>query len=129
MDIVEFLVSRGKENYFDASITETDEGFAIAFVKPVFIHNSQNAIVEQRDYKVSGEIWQVHKSDADPFPSKPHAHCIGGRVAYVGCKLHLGTRQLYRGPNPLDRYLHQKQFMRLIELIRPKFPEIELPLS
>jgi hypothetical protein len=40
----------------------------------------------------------------------------------------LGTARLYRGKDPLDRFLAQKQFERLIDLIRPKFPDIILPL-
>jgi hypothetical protein len=82
----------------------------------------------QKDYRVDGEVWQVHKYDADPFPSRPHAHCVGGRANFVSRKLHLGTRQLYRGSEALDLFLHKKPFMRLIELIRPKFPEITLPI-
>lgn len=84
----------------------------------------------EEDYRVAGEVWRVHKNDADPYPSRPHAHCIGGARRFVGCKLHLGTRQLFTGSNePLDRFLAQAQFDRLIELISPKFPEIVLPLS
>jgi hypothetical protein len=71
----------------------------------------------------------VHKADADPFPSRPHAHCVGGRLRFVGLKLHLGTRQLFDGPKATDLFLPKKPFARLIELIKPKFPEINLPLS
>lgn len=82
----------------------------------------------EEDYRVKGEVWRVHKGDADPYPSRPHAHCIGGSARFVGCKLHLGTRELFNGSKPLGRYLHQKQFDTLIGLIRPKFPDITLPL-
>jgi hypothetical protein len=58
------------------------------------------------------------------------AHCIDGAPRYVGRKLHLGTAELYSPKNdPLGRFLHPKQFSRLIELIRPKFPGLVLPLS
>ena len=84
----------------------------------------------QKDYRVSGEVWRVYKNDPDPFPSRPHAHCVGGADRFIGLKLHLGTAQLFQKNNdPTDRYLAQKQFDRLIEMIRPKFPDIELPLS
>jgi hypothetical protein len=83
----------------------------------------------EEDFKVDGEIWRVHKSDADPYPSNPHAHCIGGKARFVGCTLHLGTAQLYRKREPLGRRMEENQFMRLIELIRPKFPGIKLPLQ
>ncbi|MGP0059341.1 MAG: hypothetical protein ACLPID_08660 [Beijerinckiaceae bacterium] len=80
------------------------------------------------DYPVAGEIWRVHKSDADPFPSRPHAHCVGGSKKVVGCKLHLGTAQLYKGRTALGRFLVPRQFERLIDLIKPKFPGLVLPL-
>lgn len=82
----------------------------------------------EEDFAAGGEVWRVHKYDADPIPSRPHAHCIAGASRFVGCKLHLGTAELYRGSKALGRYLHSKQFNRLIELIRPKFPDIPLPL-
>ena len=83
----------------------------------------------EKDYRVKGEVWRVHKSDADPFPSMPHAHCIAGTQRFVGCTLHLGTRELFKKRDNLGKLLEQKQFDRLIELIQPKFPNIELPLK
>lgn len=88
-----------------------------------------NRHIVEADFKVSGEIWRVHLSDADPFPSSPHAHCIGGTKRIVGCKLHLGTGQLFSAKNkPMGRRLETNQFGRLIDLIRPKFPGLELPI-
>lgn len=90
---------------------------------------SDGRYVMEKDYRVDGEIWRVHKNDPDPYPSRPHAHCIAGADRYIGCKLHLGTAELYSPKNdPLGRYLYPKQFDRLITLIRPKFPGIVLPL-
>jgi hypothetical protein len=83
----------------------------------------------EEDYRVAGEVWRVHKGDADPYPSKPHAHCIAGANRFVGLTLHLGTAELYDKRKPLGRFLSRYQFDRLIELIRPKFPEITLPLE
>lgn len=83
----------------------------------------------EEDFKVSGEVWRVHKSDADPYPSNPHAHCVGGAKRFAGCTLHLGTAQLYRKRDALGRFLEQSQFERLLELIRPKFPGIIFPLA
>ncbi|MEM5433476.1 conserved hypothetical protein [Cupriavidus taiwanensis] len=80
----------------------------------------------EEDFKVSGEVWRVHKSDADPYPSNPHAHCVGGAKR---CTLHLGTAQLYRKRDALGRFLEPSQFERLLELIRPKFPGIIFPLA
>jgi len=90
--------------------------------------NADGYILVQKDYKVDGCIWQVHKTDADPFPSRPHAHCVGGPSRFFGNKLHLGTGQLFSGPKPLDLFLHKKVFAKLIKLIQPKFPSIKLPL-
>lgn len=85
--------------------------------------------IVEKDFRVSGEVWRVHKNDADPFPSSPHAHCIGGAKRFIGCTLHLGTGALFRQRESLGRRLESKQFARLIELIRPKFPGITLPLK
>jgi hypothetical protein len=92
--------------------------------------NADGLFILEEDFNVDGEIWRVHKYDPDPFPSSPHAHCIAGANRFVGCKLHLGTRELHDSKSkPLGRFLHRKQFDRLIELIRPKFPDIVLPLA
>ena len=89
---------------------------------------ADDSMIREDDYRVDGEVWRVHKGDADPYPSRPHAHCIAGAKRFVGCKLHLGTRQLYHGREALGRYLASKQFARLIGLIKPKFPGLVLPL-
>jgi hypothetical protein len=91
--------------------------------------NADHGWIVEDDYRVAGEIWRVHKSDADPFPSKPHAHCVGGAKRFVGCKLHLGTGQLFMGSRPLGRFLAPPNFDRLLALIRPKFPEFVFPLQ
>jgi hypothetical protein len=82
----------------------------------------------EEDFKVSGEIWRVHLNDADPYPSKPHAHCVGGSDRFIGCTLHLGSGALYRKRTAMGRSLARDQFDRLIELIRPKFPGVILPI-
>jgi hypothetical protein len=62
----------------------------------------------QKDYRVAGEVWRVHKNDPDPFPSRPHAHCVGGAKRFIGLKLHLGTAQLFaRNNDPTNLYLDQ----------------------
>lgn len=42
--------------------------------------------------KHKGEIWVIHRNDADPYPSCPHAHNYEANL-----KLHLGTGDLYLG--------------------------------
>lgn len=61
-------------------------------VGPVQMQLLDGRFILEEDYRVSGEIWQVHKSDVDPYPSKPHAHCVGGAKRFVGLTLHLGKR-------------------------------------
>lgn len=90
--------------------------------------SSGDSSFTEDDYRVAGEVWRIYKGDVDPFPSRPHAHCIGGANRFVGCKLHLGTAQLYKGATPLGRFLVQKQFDQLLTLIRPKFPDLVFPL-
>jgi hypothetical protein len=83
----------------------------------------------EADYRVKGEVWRVHKNDADPYPSNPHAHCIAGPERFKGCTLHLGTGQLFRQRVALDRFLGSSKFERLLELIQSKFPDIRFPLE
>lgn len=40
--------------------------------------------------KRDGCVWRIHKNDADPFPSNPHAHNLES-----GLKLDLSTGGLY----------------------------------
>jgi hypothetical protein len=113
----------------DEIVEQTAEYVSITLGLAQWVNADEMFFLEE-DFNVKGEIWRVHKSDPDPLPSDPHAHCIAGSRRFVGCKLHLGTRELYDGKNkPLGRYLYKKQFDRLIELIRSKFPEITLPLK
>jgi hypothetical protein len=112
----------------DRIVEEGDEYIAVSCGTSQWMEASGLYWLE-KDYRVGGEVWRVHKNDPDPYPSRPHAHCIGGRQRFLGCKLHLGTRQLFSSSNvPLDRFMDEKQFTRLIELVRRKFPELVLPL-
>jgi hypothetical protein len=111
----------------DPICAETDEYIDLCLGVSGWRTRDGGWIVED-DYRVAGEVWRVHKGDADPFPSRPHAHCVGGARRFIGCKLHLGTAELYLGPRPLGRVLAPQNFERLIELIRPKFPGLTLPL-
>src|SRR5207237_6227170 len=39
-------------------------------------------LLTEAQVKLQGEIWIVHKNDADPFPSNPHAHNYRERLKY-----------------------------------------------
>lgn len=53
--------------------------------------------------KRDGCIWRIHKNDADPFPSNPHAHNVES-----GLKLDLSTGALYFGRKPSGKSIPQK---------------------
>lgn len=74
--------------------------------------------ITEEEIKFKGEKWVVHKNDADPFPSKPHAHNYE-----AGLKLHLGNGDLYRGTELVGR-IPLKKFKAL----RSLFKVIELPV-
>jgi hypothetical protein len=102
----------------------------IRYIAPedLFYESADGRVLVQKDYRVAGEVWQVHKSDADPFPSHPHAHSVGGRQKFIGLKLHLGTRQLWDGRRAMDLSIPKKPFARLIAMIQPKLPDTVLPI-
>ncbi len=54
-------------------------------------------LTEQR-IRQDGEIWVIHKNDADPFPSDPHAHNYQS-----GHSLHLGNGDLFLRRNLVGR--------------------------
>ena len=47
-------------------------------------------------FKVNGLIWIIHKYDADPFPSNPHAHELTHNI-----KLDLSNGRCYRVRKPI----------------------------
>jgi hypothetical protein len=112
----------------DRILEETEEQITIC-IGPAEWVNSAGLFILEEDFQAGGEIWRVHKYDPDPYPSNPHAHCVGGRRRFMGCKLHLGTAELYRDGKPTGRYLWAPHFDQLIELIKPKFPHLVLPLT
>ena len=53
--------------------------------------------------KRDGCIWRIHKNDADPFPSNPHAHNVES-----GLKLDLSNGALYFGGEPSGKSISRK---------------------
>ncbi len=67
--------------------------------------------------KFKGEKWVVHKNDADPFPSKPHAHNYES-----GLKLHLGNGDLYSGTKKVSSIQCKK-----LKQLRALFKKVTMP--
>ena len=67
---------------------------------------------------INNKIYTIHKNDADPYPSNPHAH-VGNK------KVHLGTGEYFQGARATGTYLQRKEFERLRRELTAK--GIELP--
>ena len=76
------------------------------------------ARLDEATIKSGGEIWRIHKYDADPFPSNPHAHNLE-----TGLKLHLGTGELFEKTTSKGR-LRCKSLRKLRSLVHS---DIQLP--
>lgn len=75
-------------------------------------------LLTEQTVKVKGEIWRVHKNDADGFPSIPHAHNYE-----TGVVLDLGNGTIYdRNRNRIGTLGCKK-----LLLIRGKLTGIDLP--
>ena len=75
--------------------------------------------LDEKRVKVKGEIWCVHKSDDDQFPSNPHAHNI-----QTGYKLHLGNGKLF---NRNKKLMKNKVSKKHLILIRNQLDKFKLP--
>jgi len=56
--------------------------------------------------KKDGCIWRIHKNDADPFPSNPHAHNVES-----GLKLDLASGGLYLGTRDTGKKVSKKDLL------------------
>jgi hypothetical protein len=65
-----------------------------------------------------GEVWRIHKNDADPWPSNPHAHNLE-----TGLKLHLGTGELFHKRRNTGKKISNNN----LEIIRSKVRNSKLP--
>lgn len=82
------MLPRGPDASIIVAETNLTIDVAVGFSRWV---NLAGRHILECDYRVGGEVWRVHKNDADPYPSRPHAHCIAGANRFKGCTLHLGT--------------------------------------
>ncbi|MEO6685322.1 MAG: hypothetical protein ABIN24_05130 [Dyadobacter sp.] len=55
-------------NFDFAMLTQQQIAVAVEGIPAEFVMNKKVR------FKVNGSIWIIHKNDADPFPSNPHAH-------------------------------------------------------
>jgi hypothetical protein len=77
----------------------------------------------EAEVKLRGEKWTVHKYDADPFPSNPHAHNYA-----QGLKLHLGNGDLYPHKSKVScGRIAKKHLVQLRDLVIQKNATITLP--
>lgn len=67
----------------------------------------------EKQIKVKGQIWELHKNDADPFPSDPHAHNYE-----TGLKLDLSNGNLYKKKKYTDSITK-----KTLLVIRDKYTE------
>lgn len=81
------------------------------------IPDSVPKMLTEQTVKVKGEQWRVHKCDADPFPSNPHAHNYA-----AGVVLHLGTGEMYKDRKSIGNIGCKK-----LLALRHKLSEISLP--
>lgn len=65
--------------------------------------------------KRDGHVWRVHKNDADPFPSNPHAHNVES-----GLKLDLSTGELYFGSKSTGNAIKRKHLLNVRQLAEQK---------
>jgi hypothetical protein len=66
----------------------------------------------------NGELWRIHKNDADPWPSNPHAHNLE-----TGLKLHLGTGELFLKRRSVGEKISKKD----LKAIRSELRSFALP--
>lgn len=87
--------------------------YSFSLDENILIGNYPQTLEEKR-IKVGGYIWQVHRNDADPFPSNPHAHSVDTSV-----KLHLGNGEVYQGRKNTER-IKEKHLL----IIRDKLEKV-----
>ena len=85
--------------------------------EPLIPEGIPGLLIEQT-IKTGGEIWRIHKNDADPFPSVPHAHNLE-----TGVVLHLGTGDLYNKKREVIKNIGCKSLLA----IRVKLSGFALP--
>ncbi|WP_053237026.1 hypothetical protein [Sandaracinus amylolyticus] len=78
----------------------------------------ESDLLLEKVVKQDGRLWEIHRYDADYFPSNPHAHERG-----TGLKLCLSTGKLYRKRDQVGQMSRKK----LLEF-RDRLSSIALPV-
>jgi hypothetical protein len=95
------------------------EVLAVATLEASIIPNGVPRRLDEVKLKVRGEVWYIHKTDSDPFPSVPHAHNYDS-----GHTMDLGTGELYLG----RRLVGKISGRDLIDFRqRPELRDLQLP--
>ena len=66
-------------------------------------------VFREATVKRDGCVWRIHKNDADPFPSNPHAHNLDS-----GLTLDLRTGELYLRTNPTGKSVSKKHLNAIL---------------
>jgi hypothetical protein len=74
--------------------------------------------IEEVTVRMNGEVWRIHKNDADPFPSNPHAHNVQS-----GLTMDLSTGELYLKRQPAGTRVSKKDLFA----IRGRLTHVTLP--
>ena len=81
-------------------------------IDEVVIPEDVSRILEEQKIKRNGRIWDIHKNDADPFPSNPHAHNYGENI-----KLDLSNGNFFRHRKYLGK-MKKKHLIALRNLVK-----------
>jgi len=103
------------ELLFDYDFRRSDpEILAQVTLEKSIVPDGMVYLLTEKTVRHGGEIWRIHKCDADPFPSNPHAHNVE-----TGLKLDLATGGLY-----LKKQLVKTITMKELQDIRKKATEL-----
>lgn len=112
--IVELLSSFDFSKYYPETLCEVE-------LEESIVPGDIPVSLTEQTVRAKGEIWRIHKNDADPFPSNPHAHNYPKNLV-----AHLGNGDLYRKRKVLGK-LKKKDLINLRELItNVTLPKLEV---
>ncbi|HTB07607.1 MAG TPA: hypothetical protein VK806_11705 [Bacteroidia bacterium] len=104
----------------DESDLEKPIELAIVKFKKSILPQGIPVRIDEKQIKVHGEIWRIHKYDKDPCPSNPHGHNLE-----TGYKLHLGNGELFNSKcKSLGKSISKKDLIairdQLVGIILPE---------